>query len=267
MKDPEMLSVVFAAQSGYARSGERDLEQALIDLPVDRAGQQERDLKALVLNEAIETLPKLTNVQRRALAVCFILRNVGYVSLDSIDDFYSNMAHCRAALDIGSLKRADLQYLQAAGAGSLGLSSAPLAMCLASNALGYYTTGFTADDIPEVLRPWAEDQEVFVACLRDGTKLQINAASDRAVRDLEERKAIASPVLQNFSRIGVMNHDDILAEIVKRVPESAVAVERWEQSGLVNFELTAAGMAIGHAYWRQIMPNGASAPLDVWLSD
>jgi hypothetical protein len=267
MADPDMLSVVFTAQSGYARSGEPDLEQALVDLLVDRAGQQERDLKALVLNEAIGTLPKLTSVQRRALAVCFLFRYVGYVGLDSLDDFYSQMGHWRPVLDIGSLKRADLQYLQAAGAGSSSMSSPPLGMLLAENALGFYTTGFTAEDIPEVLRVFTDDQDVFVACLRDPGKLQVNAGSTRGVSDLEERKSIADHVLQNFSHVGVMSHADILAELVQRVPETAVVVERWEKSGLASFELTAAGMAIGHAYWRQVVPADASAPLDVWLSD
>src|SRR5258708_147754 len=129
-------------------------------------------------------------------------------------------------------------------------------MVLGSNALGYFPTGFKADDIPEVLRPLADDQEVFVACLRDPAKLQVNAVSERSVHDLQKRKSIQDDVLQNFSHIGVMDHDDILAEIVNRVPETAAVVERWEQSGLIGFELTTAGIAIGHAYWREIMPAG-----------
>jgi hypothetical protein len=267
MQDPDMLSVLFTAQAGFARSGEPDLEAALVDLLVDRAGQGERDLKTLVLNEAIETLPKLTSVQRRALALCFLFRYTAYTYLFSIDKFYSRMEQWGPIIDIGTLKRADLQYLQAAGAGSLSISSAPLAMLLAENCRGFFYTGFAAEDIPEAIRAFADDQEVFVKCLRHDEKTQINAASARAVSDLQERKGIASDVLENFSHVGVMSHEDILAEIVKRVPQLAVVVERWEKSGLANFELTAAGIAIGHAYWKKIVPAEMSAPLDIWLSE
>lgn len=267
MQDPDMLSAVFTAQAGYARSGEHDLEAALIDLLVDRAGQQERDLKTLVLNEAIATLPKLTGLQRRTLAACFLFRYTGYTSLFSIDDLYSNIRQWLPIFAIGALKRADLQYLQAAGAGSLSISSAPLGMLLSSNLRGFYCTGFTAEDIPDVIRAFTDDKEVFIPCLRDPEKLQVNAASTKVVNDLQKRKAITSNVLENFANVGVMSQPDILAEVLTRIPEIAPLVERWEKAGLQNFELTAAGLAIGHAYWKQTVPAGASAPLDIWLSE
>jgi hypothetical protein len=64
MQDPDMLRVLYAAQEGYVCSGEEDLEKSLVDLLVDRAGQTERDTKALVLNQAIATLPKLSKNHR-----------------------------------------------------------------------------------------------------------------------------------------------------------------------------------------------------------
>lgn len=73
--------------------------------------------------------------------------------------------------------------------------------------------------------------------------------------------------MENFANVGVMSYPDIEAEIVQRIPEAAVVVERWEKSGLASFQLTAAGIAIGHAYWKQVVPPDASAPLDIWLSE
>lgn len=59
IQDPDMQLSIYSAQKGYACSGDEDLEAALIDLLVDRAGQSSRDLKTLVLNQAIECLPRL----------------------------------------------------------------------------------------------------------------------------------------------------------------------------------------------------------------
>lgn len=128
---------MFSAQEGFARSGEHDLETALVDLLVDRAGQQQRDLKTLVLNEAIGTLPKLTSLQRRVLAVCFLFTNVTYGELVPLDDFYSMMTQWKPIFDIGSIKRADLQYMEAAGVGALSASSPSLGMAFANNMRGF----------------------------------------------------------------------------------------------------------------------------------
>jgi hypothetical protein len=267
MQDPDMLGVVFTAQAGFARSGEEDLEAALVDLLVDRAAQQERDLKTLVLNEAIETLPKLSSVQRRSLAVCFLFRHTSPGELDSIDAYYSRISEWKPAFNIGSLIRADLQYLAAAAAGSMNVTSIPLGLALATNARGFYTKGFSVDDIPPVLRAFSDDQEVFIPCLRDPHKLQVNAIGAREVAAIEAKRSIEQNILANFAHVGVMSPDDIEVELVERVPEAAVLAERWEKSGLESFDLTAAGLAIGHAYWKQVVPPDASAPLDIWLSE
>jgi hypothetical protein len=239
----------------------------LVDLLVDRAGQQQRDLKTLVLNEAIETLPKLTSLQRRALAVCFLFRYVSYSELEPLDDFYSRMAQWKPIFEIGSLKRADLQYMEAAGVGALGMSTPLLGMAFEGNMRGFYTIGFNRDDIPEVLGSLKDDPDVFVPSLRDPDKLQINAVSERTVAELQDRKSVQGNVLANFANVGVMNPGDIETEIVERIPEAAVVAERWMKSGLTSFQLTAAGIAIGHAYWKQVVPPDASAPLDIWLSE
>jgi hypothetical protein len=269
MQDPDMLSVVFAAQAGFARSGEADLEAALVDLLVDRAGQQERNLKTLVLNEAIQMLPKLTSVQRRALAVFFVFRDTSVGELDTIDAHYSRIARWTPIFEIGSLKRADLQYLESAGAGSIiNLSSVPLGTALANNYRGFYTKGFAIDDgIPDDLSRLVADRELFIPCLRDPDKLQINAVSSREVAELAGRKSIEADLLESFANVGVMRTPEIEAELIERIPEAAILVERWQKCGLAAFESAAAGVAIGHAYWSQVVPANASAPLDVWLSD
>jgi hypothetical protein len=179
------------------------------------------------------------------------------------------MARWTPIFEIESLRRADLQYLQTAGAGSIiSLSSVPLGTALANNYRGFYSKGFAIDDsVPDELRRLADDRELFIPCLRDSDKLQINAVSSREVADLAGRKAIEADLLENFANVGVMRAPEIEAELVERIPEAVVVVERWQKSGLAAFESTAAGVAIGHAYWSQVVPADASAPLDVWLSD
>ena len=65
--NPDMQRALFAAQREYACSGDADLEQALVDLLVERAERADRSIEAIVLNEAINSVPKLTPAQRRRL--------------------------------------------------------------------------------------------------------------------------------------------------------------------------------------------------------
>ena len=268
VQDPDMQHAIFTAQAGFARSGEVDLEQSLVDLLVDRAGQRERDLKTLVLNQAISTLPQLTSAQRRAVTVCFLFRYTRYVGTLSLAAFYENMRQWRPAFDIGSVKRADYQYLQAAGAGWLSsISSLPLGAAVLSGGSGFFTKGFDVKDVPDALRDFIDDPDVFTTCLRDPDRIQVHAISTSEARELEVSKGIEGSVLQNFSNVGIMSEPDIVEDLIRHIPEVSIVRERWEASGLESFELTAAGLAIGHAYWKRILPAGEAEPLDTWLSD
>ena len=92
IQDPDMLNTIFTAQKAYAYSGEEDLEKVLVDLLVDRSGQQDRELKTLVLNEAIAALPKLSIRQRKSIAFWFFIRYTRYIGPLNLDMYYANLA-------------------------------------------------------------------------------------------------------------------------------------------------------------------------------
>src|ERR1700733_3297255 len=71
---PDFQYAVYTVQKEYARSGDRDLGDLLVDLLVDRSKQQQRNILQLVLNESLATAPKLTDDQLAVLAVVFLFR-------------------------------------------------------------------------------------------------------------------------------------------------------------------------------------------------
>ena len=58
-KDPDVQYAIFTAQREYARSGDKDLSDILVDILVDRISQKERSILQIVLNEALQVAPKL----------------------------------------------------------------------------------------------------------------------------------------------------------------------------------------------------------------
>ena len=73
-QDPDFQHALFTVQKEYARTGDEDLGDLLVDLLVDRSKQENRNILQIVLNESLSVAPKLTDDQLAALAVAFFCR-------------------------------------------------------------------------------------------------------------------------------------------------------------------------------------------------
>ena len=51
--DPDFQYALFTVQKEYARNGDKDLGDLLVDLLVDRSKQEQRDILQIVLNESL----------------------------------------------------------------------------------------------------------------------------------------------------------------------------------------------------------------------
>jgi hypothetical protein len=263
MRDPDMLRALYTAQEGYACSGEDDLEQALIDLLVDRAGQEERDLTTHVLNQAISTVPKLTSQQRAALAIVFFLRYSRFVGPLELDAFYRYVTGYLAPfVDSMPEKTGDYLYMQYTGVGAVSLGSVLLEMSFYDSAFGYFANGFAREVAALPWQDHLDDPEIFMPCLRDSSKLQIRARSTSEVAELAEKKNL--PTLVTHAATGRMQPNEIRDDLISHVPSLAKLFNNWDSLGLSHFELTAVGIAIAHACQRRLVSD--SAPLDVFLS-
>jgi hypothetical protein len=266
MGDPDMLRALYAAQEEYACSGEDDLEEALIDLLVDRAGEPERGLKTHVLNQAIVTLPKLTKHQRGAVTVVFSVKYTRYLGPFDLSAFYDYLAHFLAPF-VNELPEnaADFGYMEYTGVGSVAaFQPVRLGEAYYEQAYGYFSKGFTRETASEPWKPFLDDPDIFMPCLRDPQKLQIKARSMTEVRDLAKAKNI--PELATYASTGRMQDPEIAADIIAHVPSLEMLFEKWQPesgTGLSTFQLTAVGIAIGHACQRKVV--GDAAPLDVFL--
>ena len=113
VQDPDMLQSIYSAQKGYACSGEEDLESALIGLLIERSEQTGRNLETLVLNQAIECLPKLTIGQRKAITISFLVHHTRYVGPLALPALYQCLTSNFAPFaKIPSNTAADYRYLQ-----------------------------------------------------------------------------------------------------------------------------------------------------------
>lgn len=266
MSDPDMLRTLYAAQEGYACSGEDDLEEALIDLLVDRAGQAERDLKTHVLNQAVATLPKLTKKQRAAVTLAFSVRYTRYAGPFDISDFYDYIDRYLVPFvaDIPEVS-ADFGYMEFTGVGSvINFAMLSLAGAYQDQAHGFFSNGFSREAAPTPWESFLDDPEVFMPCLRNPQNLQIRARSMADVRELAKAKNI--PTLVTHASTGQMFGPDVKADMIAHIPSLEILFDRWGEAGtssLATFQLTAVGIAIGHACQRKVV--GEVGSLDLFL--
>src|SRR5262245_13812868 len=75
VNDPDFQYALFTVQKEYARTGDKDLGDLLVNLLVDRSKQEQRSLLQIVLNESLNTAPKLTEDQLAILSVILFFKN------------------------------------------------------------------------------------------------------------------------------------------------------------------------------------------------
>jgi hypothetical protein len=72
--DPDFQYALFTVQKEYARCGDKELGDLLVDLLVDRTKHESRSILQIVLNESLAVAPKLTPEQLSVLSLVFLFR-------------------------------------------------------------------------------------------------------------------------------------------------------------------------------------------------
>jgi hypothetical protein len=266
--DPDLQRALFHAQSEFACSGEEDLEQALVDLLVDRAAESGRGIRTLALNEAISSAPKLTAGQRRAIAICFLHRYTSWYGTPTLESYYRGRFRTNSmplALDLPAHESA-YQHIISVGAGGDAIGPTALGAALLHLDPGWFTRGFTADEA-QPLGDHLGNPALIMPCIRDSSRLQLTAMHEHEVQlvaasaGLPDLSASLLPLL----RRGAMTPQEVRDDVVANVPEARRLFEVWDTTMLGRLTLTTVGTAIGHAYWRRV--TGGSASLAIWIPD
>lgn len=278
-REPDMQRAMYTAQREYACSGEEDLGEVLVDLLVDRVKEDGRSLRTLALNEAINAAPKLTDSQRQAVAVAFLMKYTGYGGPVGLEGYFDGYIRSNVAPLIEGLPTRDIDYqhIEYVGAGTVSMGAVAFADVIREGAEGFFTRGFLREELPEWLSHPQQGlrQLLCMPCLRDESRLQLSLAGkysiDRALEGLEEVRGqmggflVVPPrdVLVSQLEVGLMTGEEVVADLIERVPEMATLQKSWETTALKNMTLTSVGIALGYAYWRRT--TGGAADLGIWL--
>jgi hypothetical protein len=267
-KDPDFQYALFTVQKEYARNGDKDLGDLLVDLLVDRSKQDLRDILQIVLNESLATAPKLTDTHLAALAVIFLFKytqNLGVGNHQMLGEYLDT----RLFPFVSKLSKnhAGYQHLEFSGCGSIGLAGNSLAQHLGTVYQGQFLTGFDQSEIANRAVSVEIYSKFFIPCLNDPTKWQVNANSKEALEKNLNTQGVSvddQTKILNLFELGKMSEAEIKEKLVAIRPYMVDVFDIWDNSPMQTFTLTSVGMAIGHANIKRLI--GEFASLAIWIN-
>lgn len=267
-KDPDFQYALFTVQKEYARNGDKDLGDLLVDLLVDRSKQDQRDILQIVLNESLSTAPKLTDTHLAALAVIFLFKytqNYGVGNHQIFGEYLDK--HLLPFVSKLSKNQAGYQHLEFSGCGSIGFGGNSLEDILGTSYQGQFLKGFDQSEIATRAIGVGLDSRFFNLCLNDLTKLQVKANSKEILERRLDAEGVSpedrAKILELFD-LGKMSESEIKEKLIAIRPYMTEVFDTWNNSPMQTFTLTSVGMAIGHANIKRLI--GEFASLSIWIN-
>lgn len=266
--DPDFQYALFTVQKEYARNGDKDLGDLLVDLLVDRSKQEQRDILQIVLNESLSTAPKLTDSQLSALSVIFLFKYTQNSSVGNhklLGEYFDKYIAPFVSKIVKNL--ACYQHLEYSGCGSIGLGANSLESILGNTYQGQFLKGFDKQEITDKGISIGPDPRFFITCLNDPLKVQVRANTQEHLEKAFDEHAITPEdrvkIIELFN-VGKMSDTEIKEKCIEIRPYMEGLFEIWSASAMKNFTLTSVGTAIGHANIKRLV--GEFANLSIWIN-
>lgn len=266
-EDPDFQNSLFTVQKEYARCGDKELGDILVDILVDRSRQEERSLLQIVLNESLSIAPKLNSEQVDILACCF---NVAYTRRFGIE----NIAMFASYLNDGILifsgpvnsKRANYNHLEFVGCVSIRAGKRDLIGMLVNTYQAIFCKGYPHDAIQAIKDREPNIAKVHIPCLHDSALIQAGGMDDETIRRMCVAEGISEESTNQLIQINkqhLMNQQEAREFLGKICPGFPKFLDDASESPFNSLELSSVGIAIAHAHSRK--KAGLDADLSIWI--
>lgn len=256
-QEPGTQSALFSAQSGYAKTGDADLGEVLIELLISRAGCRQRNTSQLASNFAVGIAEHLSSHHFAILTCNFALKQLAYGEIRSIGTLARNIEASIGPFfqDLGSADPADLDYLAGLGCTIATAGSLSPGKYVGMNYPGLFTRGFSSKEImhserligTRLVRPFGPDPDRY----------QIDAVTSEDLLKLIDSLLLReiSDLALSALRNTVLGEHEIERMITESAPGLAPMFRRIKELEMNGYINTAIGTAIAHANMRRVIPE------------
>lgn len=269
IQDPDMQYALFSAQKEYARSGEKDMEDMLVSILMERIEENTQSLKKIVLNEALEIVPKLTDQQLDILTIIFLIQDTRNHNVNNKESLKNYIETYFVPFTKNLTKeKSCYKHLEYSGCcGTIGIAQDNLSQFFLNNYKGVFSKGFTEDDFNAITKGNKKLNSLLMPCINDSSLFQLNALTEEVLRTAVVEKLNESEQLFNqlkglFNR-STMNVSEANDYLISIVPSMEEFIDTWKNSYMCAMNPTSVGTAL--AYINLKRKAGIELDLGIWI--
>lgn len=268
LEEPAVQSSIYEVQKAYARTGDKQLEQRLLDTLVARVGSEERGINQIVLDEAIAVLPKLTENEVNLLSFSVSAVKVRYQGINTLQAFEDFVNNGLLKFFPDTISTAESTHLQYCGCYTLPMGGPhafmSLGQYLGTRYKGLLTNGFSEQEFKDETNGLEVNDfgDFIIKNLRNSELFQFNALYDaefdqRASQFKIREQAKLFKALWDKT---AMKKEDVEKILVSINPRARGMIDAWNHTILPAMQLTPVGNAIAVINFNRVM----NAKLDFW---
>lgn len=266
-EDPDFQYALFQAQKEYAKCGEKELGDILVDILVDRTKENDRSLRQIVLNESLTIAPKLNSTQLDILACCFNIAYTKRNNLQTIQDLseYLNHAILPFTDSIGDSDN-NYKHLQYVGCVSIREGYRELIPILKQHYPVFFCKGFDDEAISDLRNSSPQINNALIRCFHNANLLQTGGITDEVTRHLCNQNSVSPEDTNKLIELNtsqMMSDQEIVAFLASNCSNFERFKSNFESTPFRHLELTSVGIAIAHAHSRK--KTGFDADLSIWI--
>ena len=269
LKNPGMQIAMYEAQKSYAKTGDKDLENLLVEILVERSETTERNLKQITLDEAIQIAPKITKDHLSILTLNFFVTKCVVPNIHSYEDFKLRFLEVlqKISNDI-FISNASVSYLKYTGCITPMTDGTfkEIEKLITNNYGGLFMNGYSEEEISKIFENKPIKPEWLCTNTNDKSKTQLAFMSEYFLEtslDSKNEDIKTINFLKKEFNKNLFKPEDVRKKILADYPNLEKTFEFWKNS-LNSFDLTSVGVAIAISNLNQI--TGHFTRIDEWIS-
>lgn len=268
---PDFQYALLNAQKKHACAGSANLADLLVDLLVERTKVPHRDLLQIVLDEALTTVPKLTEQQLAVLGVAFLYGRTTFPVATWGQAVGWIREHFEPLCSVAEMTASTISHLQYAGCGSvnpLSTGAVGVEKIFLTRYPGFFQVGFTQQELEKKTLSQGALQLLIKPLAGNPGLLSVAARSADFIDSLKEKGGLdeisangLKELLESHLKSPTQTREQIFADI----PCLEKVDRMWRGDKLHTLTLSSVGTAIGHAYVQKTIKR-EFASLSIWIS-
>ena len=234
-----MQDALFTTQKEFAKSGDQDLGDLLVDILVDRAQTNTRNMLQLVLDESLKIAPSLTVEQLDTLTLNFLLiRTVTrIVDLKGLSEMIKNDIEPFVVNLLSDNNH--YNYLEFHRCGHIRTGNyGKLEAIWKKIYKGLFSKGISMEEIEKILGEENKYPSLLMPCLHDNNLLQLSVMDDEVLDNELTKLNVSDELKTKYKQVynqSTMSDEEMKVFLLKTNPNMKKIFEIWDSSRFNKF--------------------------------